>query len=62
MKYAAIKPGKVIDFYISRGNEYADDGILWLKDETAAMHYAISNPLHTLIRYEEVTLGFMTPE
>jgi hypothetical protein len=58
MKYAAIKPGKVIDFDISRGNEYADDAILWLKDETAAMHYAMANPTHTLIRYEEVGLAF----
>jgi hypothetical protein len=62
MNYAALVPGKVIDFDISRGNSYADETIKYFKDEDEAMMYAIKNPLHTIIRYEEVALGFMITE
>jgi len=59
MKYAALVPGKVVDFDISRGNSYADETIKYFRDEAEAMIYAIKNPTHSIIQYEEVALGFV---
>lgn len=55
MRYAALKQ-KVIDFDISRGNDYQTQWIP-LKDEQMAIRHAIAHPHDNIIRYEDVRVG-----